>query len=102
MLSEEEFSQLNRVCRECYLRITVEPSAVPVPVVGRANKRVRSSSTVFAINSPKSVEWVVVVAMSAQGRTRFAFSDDNATSVEDVFELSEVKITIRCTRDCAS
>jgi hypothetical protein len=34
----------------------------------------------------------------ARRRTRFSFSDDDVTSVEDVFELFEIKITIRGTR----
>jgi hypothetical protein len=80
----------------------VGPSAVLAPVVGGANRRVRSSSTVFAINSPNRVMWVVVVAMSAKGHTRFPFSDDDTASVEDVFELFEVKITVSCTRSGTS
>ena len=80
----------------------MEPSTVPAPVVGGANKRVRSSSTVFATNSPKRVVWVVVVAMSAKKHTRFPFSDDDTASVEDVFELFEVKIAVSCTRGGAS
>lgn len=80
----------------------MEPSTVPAPIVGGANKRVRSSSTVFATNSPNRVVWVVVVAMSAKRHTGFSFSDDDTASVEDVFELFEVKITISCTRGGAS
>jgi hypothetical protein len=80
----------------------VEPSAVPAPVVGGDNKRVRSSSTVFAINSPDNFVWAGVVVMSAKGHTRFPFSDDDTASVEDVFELFEVKITVSCTRGGAS
>ncbi len=80
----------------------VDPSVMPDPTAGGANKRVRSSSTVFATNSPKGVMWVVVGAMSATRRTRFPFSDDDATSIEDVFELFEVKITVSCARGGAS
>ena len=40
--------------------------------------------------------------MNAQGRTRFPFSYYYATSIEDVFELFEVKITVRCARGGAS
>ena len=77
-------------------------SAAAAPIVGGANNRVRSSSTVFATNSPSRVVWVIVVVMSAKGHTRFPFSDDDIASVEDVFELFEVKITVSCTRGGAS
>jgi hypothetical protein len=93
---------LSRISCECCLRMTAGPSAVPAPIVGGANKRVRSSSTVFATNSPNGVVWVVVVVMSAKGHTWFPFSDDDTASVEDVFELFEVKITVSCTRGGAS
>lgn len=75
---------------------------MPAPVVGGANKRVRSSSTVFATNSPNRVVWVVAMAMSTKGHTRFPFSDDDTASVEDVFEFFEVKISVSCTRGSAS
>ena len=75
---------------------------MPAPFVVGANKRVRSSSTVFATNSPNRVVLVFVAAMSAKKHTRFPFSYDDTASVEDVFELFEVKITVSCTRCGAS
>ncbi|SRR6266436_3177878 len=40
--------------------------------------------------------------MSARGRTRFPFSNDDTASVEDIFEFFEVEITVSCTRGSAS
>src|SRR6266571_4900817 len=77
-----------------YVRITVEPSVVLVPIVEGANRRVRSSSTVFAINSPKWTASETGGAVSVHILTGFPFSNDNTASIKDIFELSKIKITI--------
>jgi hypothetical protein len=55
-LPKHRRGQHNRIGNENRVRIMMEPSAAPAPVVEGTNKRVRSSSTVFATNSPEETD----------------------------------------------
>ena len=65
-----------------------------VPAVEGANRRVRSSSIVLAINSPKWAASETGGVISTHTLTWLPFSNDNTTSIKDIFELFKIEITI--------